>query len=97
MSIAFKMMLIVVRVTEGTPASLVFSEGMFYSCSSSSSRYEQSAYARKRTLLLEGGGVGQVFAARKSRLSWINMFVNTFDERAHIVRRDAKAARGAIS
>jgi hypothetical protein len=41
----------VVRVSEGTPASLVFSEGIVYSCSRSSSRYEQSAYARKRTLL----------------------------------------------
>jgi len=37
MPIAFKIMLILVRVTEGTLASLVYSEGMFSSCSRSSS------------------------------------------------------------
>jgi hypothetical protein len=34
-----------------TPASLVFSEGMVYSCSSSSSSDEQPAYVSLRTLL----------------------------------------------
>ena len=97
MPIAFKIMLILVRVSEGTPASLVFSEGMFYSCSSSSSSDEQSASTRLRTLLSESGGAGQAFAIRKGRLLCINVLVNTFAGRAHTERGSAKAARGATS
>ena len=80
-----KVLLILVRVSEGTPASLVFSEGIVYSCSSSSSSDEQSASASLRTLLSGSGNMKQVFATRKGRSLCIKMLVNTFVGRAHTV------------
>jgi hypothetical protein len=79
-----------------TPASLVFSEEMFYGCFVSSFSHYQPAYASSRIFLCSKGMPWRCVATGKGSWSWINGLVNIFAEHAHTERRYAQSACGAV-